>query len=69
MPNLPDVTVADWDVTIERARQGAHAEDKLRLTIDLLNTAAQRSRLRGEQQHLNDLSRRLAFVHELLDAI
>jgi hypothetical protein len=69
MPTVPDIALPDWDLTIERARQGGHAEDKLVQTAQLLTAAVQRSRLRGDHLVTGELSRRLDWVHDLLDQV
>jgi hypothetical protein len=66
---IPEAALPDWDLTIERARRGGHTEDKLVHTAQLLTSAIQRSRLRGDNSMTGELSRRLDWVHELLDLV
>ena len=67
MPGPDELTVTEWDVTIERAQRAPHVEDKLALTAQRLAAASQRSRLRGDADHVRALTQRLSVVHELLD--
>jgi hypothetical protein len=64
---LTEPGLADWDITIERARTGTHAEDKLLRTVELLEAALQRARLRGDAEHCRELRLRVDRVHRLLD--
>jgi hypothetical protein len=61
--------LADWDALIERANTGPNAEDKLVRTIELLASAQQLSRLRGDSDLVTELAWRLASVHDLLDLL
>jgi hypothetical protein len=69
VPTIPDIALPEWDLTIERARQGGHAEDKLMQTAQLLSAAIQRTRLRGDRPLTGELTRRLEWVHQLLDQV
>jgi hypothetical protein len=61
--------LADWDALIERANTGPNAEDKLVRTIELLASAQQLSRLRGDPVLVAELAWRLDCVHDLLDRL
>ncbi len=69
MSNPVELTLPDWDLTIERARFGSNTEQKLLLTRDRLTAAIRYSRLRGDAWRIDQLKRRLAHVHELLDQV
>jgi hypothetical protein len=58
-----------WDVTIARARDEPHAEEKLSHTVQLLNAAIQRCRLRGDALQAAELNERRLGVYELLDLL
>jgi hypothetical protein len=61
--------LADWDALILRANTGPNAEDKLVRTIELLASAQQLSRLRGDSVLVAELAWRLTYVHDLLDLL
>jgi hypothetical protein len=65
--NEPQLT--DWDAALDRAQHGRNAEDKLIRAIELMTSAQQRSRLRGERNMVTELAARLDRAHQLLDQI
>jgi hypothetical protein len=63
------LSLADWDLTIERAQREPHVEEKLLHTVHRLNSARQRSRLRGDAHQATALDLRLGLVRELIDRL